>query len=175
MVVDRIVLGHDNAPPGAHPEVTMQLTAVTALTATSSVTPGTVLGNGTVSWLQRPEYPAGPPVTARVEIAAGVTLLSGVHDVRAAALELQQAQRADPKHPAAGLVAFVRTAPQTWDAVALLAPTRTDGSGVTRMWSNLQSLRVADGIEIDAIWQVSGYGRDMGFGASRGEIVREPR
>lgn len=146
-----------------------------SLPATRTVAPGTVLGTGLAYWLERPEAPGQDTVTARVTITAGATLLSGVHDVQAAALQLLNAQFGHRGHPAPGMVAFVRTAPQTWDAVALLAPTRTDGTDVRRMWSNLQSLRVADGLEVDAIWQVSDYGYDTRFGDADGIVVREPR
>jgi hypothetical protein len=59
--------------------------------------------------------------------------------------------------------------------VALLAP-ELPGRPLKQLWSvgDLQGLRVADGVQLDAIWQVSDYGYDLRWGTPDTMVPRLP-
>ena len=134
----------------------MQLS--TATTPPATILPGTVLGTGlmkvvTTGGIQH-------EITARVDITAGATLMSGIRDVRAAAQELIRQTWDGPGRGSVGLVGFVRRQGDTYDAVELLAPKFTDGSSPMRIWApwNVASFRPVD--DLAAVWQVAPYGGD---------------
>ncbi len=118
-------------------------------TAPTAITTGTLIARGTDR--------AGAPV----EIIAGRILETGVTDIRETGWDLIRATHDHPfggNGSAWGTVAFVR-AGDAWTAVELLTKS---AAKTEALWtpSGVTGVRVAAGVAIDAIWQVSHYGGD---------------
>lgn len=140
----------------------MQLTTTSTPTPTSTPTiAGAVLGRGRIQgW----DADRRRPVEFEADVVAGPVLASGLGNIQHGAMELiARGWNGQPREHD-GLVGFVRRG-DAWDAVALLAP-ELPGRSLKQLWSvgDLQGLRVADGVQLDAIWQISDYGYDLRFG-----------
>lgn len=138
----------------------MQLTTFAPTTATIT-TPGTVIGLGRIrGW----DEASRRQVEFEADVTAGPVLGTGIRDIDTAAMELiGRGWKGEPRDHS-GLVGFIRNG-DAWDAVALLAP-ELPGGAVKQLWSvgDLQGLKLADGVELGAIWQVSDYGYDLRWG-----------
>ena len=136
----------------------MQISAPTTSPAPAAIPAGTVLGRGTVMVHTSSDVQHQFPVQA--SITSGAVLATGIRDIRDGAMQLV---RRHWEHPtgdlAAGLVAFVRNG-DTWDAVAMLAPTRAHDTNRHQLWSpgDLTGFTPSTDVKIDAIWQISAYG-----------------
>ena len=103
--------------------------------------------------------------TFTADVHAGRVLRTGVKDIRKTGWELIQLTHADFPSTSKGsstwgTVGFIRNG-DAWDAVELLAPEH-EGGPEKVMWvpSEMSELRLAPGIRLDAVWQVSHYGGD---------------
>lgn len=113
----------------------------------TAITPGTRIATAT-------DYVSGAPV----DVIAGRILRTGVRDIRETGWELIRSTHDPRTSEAWGTVAFLPVG-DTWTAVELLtkSPAKTE-----RLWlvSHLSDPRIAEGVKIDAVWQVSHYGGD---------------
>ena len=110
-------------------------------------------------------------VNFSADVTAGPVLRTGVTDIQRAAMDLIARGWNGQPRDHSGLVGFVRNG-DTWDAVALLAPELPGASDLRQLWSvgELRGLAVAEGVQLDAIWQVSDYGGDMHWRAPNAMI-----
>lgn len=133
-------------------------TAPSSVTHATPVVPGAVIGTGQM----RGQDPASrKAVYFDADVVAGHVVRTGVTNIQQAAMDLIASGWEGGAREHSGLVGFVRNG-DAWDAVALLAP-ELPGGPPRQLWSlgELQALRVAPGVQLDAIWQISDYGGDM--------------
>ena len=145
--------------------------ATTPIRPEVAIAPGAVLGHGQFHGY---DEAAKQVVEFEASVIAGPVLLAGVTDIQSAAMDLiGRGWNGEPRDHS-GLVGFVRNG-DAWDAVALLAP-ELPGKPLKQLWSvgELRGLKVGDGVQLDAIWQVSDYGHDMYWGTERSMIPRLP-
>ena len=117
-------------------------------TRTATIAPGTVLATARMAGAD------GRPL----DITAGRVLRTGVTDIRDAGWKLIQATHRHDGTGSWGTVGFIRTG-DAWTAVELLVPTV---DGPKQLWSphQVRDVRIAPGVQLDAVWQVSDYGGD---------------
>jgi hypothetical protein len=145
----------------------MQISAIAPATAT---VPGATLGTATL--IDGERSTPGHRVTFQADVHAGRVLRTGVKDIAKVGWELVMATHdRDPKAggPSStwGTVGFVRNG-DAWDAVELLVPERPGGPEHV-MWTihEAQAIKLAPGVQIDGVWQVSHYGGDYTASAKK--------
>ncbi len=138
-------------------------TAPAASTTRAAIRPGDVLGHAKVWMVERDGERA--KLSRPMQVTAGNVLAAGITDIRAAATDLIGDHWGQGERRTTGLVAFIRNG-DAFDAVEMLAPSKPDGSGVHQVWApwNLEGFRTETGVDIAAVWQVSGYGFDANYG-----------
>jgi hypothetical protein len=151
----------------------MQLVTITTAPAApaSSIAPGTIIGRGPRNaWDEETRQ----PLRFETDVTAGRVLRAGVRDISDAAGDLMMLGHEHHEHGYQGLVGFIRNG-ATWDAVSLLAPERPGGT-LRALWSvgDLEGLRLADGIQLDAVWQISDFGYDLRWGTDETMLPRLP-
>jgi hypothetical protein len=135
------------------------------------LTRGPVLGRGRIQgW----DAASKQSIEFEADVVAGPVLRSGLTNIQHAAGELIARGWHGGRRDHAGLVGFIRRG-DAWDAVALLAP-ELPGRALKQLWSvgDLQGLRLADGVQLDAIWQISDYGYDLRFGTPETMVPARP-
>jgi hypothetical protein len=140
----------------------MQLTTLASATPRpAAIAPGSVVGVGRLNMWDADRKAS---VQFDANVTVGAVLRAGVRDIQTAAFDLMTDQHQHGHREYSGLVGFVRNG-DAWDAVSLLAP-ELPGKAAKALWSvgDLQALRVADGVQLDAIWQVSDFGYDLRWG-----------
>lgn len=122
--------------------------ATTTSVTANPVTPGTVVAHAT-------DRRTGAPI----DITVGEVLETGVRDIDKAGWKLISATH-DMNGPGGswGMVGFLRTG-DAWAAVELLMPTV---EGPKQIWipSEVRDVKLATGVQMDSVWQVSHYGGD---------------
>ena len=156
----------------------MQLSSITPIATTPAraeiaiaVAPGATVGRGRIQgW----DETTREQVDFDADVVAGAVLATGVTDIQAAAGELMSRGWNGKPRDHSGLVGFFRNG-DAWDAVALLAP-ELPGKPLKQLWSvgDLQGLKVADGLRLDAIWQVSDFGYDLRWGTPDTMVPKLP-